>query len=201
MNLDSDEQRSTELQLTILSDWTHRSRAVLAPLVGWGELRHFALEPLLPFWPAVHFCPAKLQTELSPQISHACFKIRGEARFARAASKSCLRCVRELSSRHGEPVATGSSTSAATPFTATHFRQHHSTAPEFPVVLIGGKNLGLSTGGRTIVYPGVDSGGSGHRQVSNVWNTLGHLAGEQLDTFGAEGPFRVATGPLHELMA
>jgi len=78
--------------------------------------------------------------------------------------------------------------------------QHHATASEFPVVLLGGKGLGLVTGGRTIVYPGVDTGGEGHRQVSNLWNTLGHLAGEQLDTFGAEGPSRVAPGPLSELV-
>lgn len=85
-------------------------------------------------------------------------------------------------------------------FISDNGEQHHSTASEFPVVLIGGKSLGLKTGGRTIVYPGVESGGAGHRQVSNLWNTLGHLAGEQLDTFGAEGPSRVAPGPLSELM-
>ena len=85
-------------------------------------------------------------------------------------------------------------------FIGDNGEQHHGTASEFPVVLIGGKNLGLATGGRTIVYPGVDSGGSGHRQVSNLWNTLGHLAGEPLDMFGAEGPYRVAPGPLAELM-
>ncbi|MFO0591655.1 MAG: DUF1552 domain-containing protein [Polyangiaceae bacterium] len=84
-------------------------------------------------------------------------------------------------------------------FIGDNGEQHHSTASEFPVVLIGGKNLGLNTGGRTIVYPGVDTGGSGHRQVSNLWNTLGHLAGDPLDTFGKEGPYRVATGPLVEL--
>ncbi len=76
--------------------------------------------------------------------------------------------------------------------------QHHSTASEFPVVLIGGSGMGLSLGGRTIVYPGLSS--DGHRQVSNVWNTLGHLAGEDLNEFGAEGPLRRAPGPLSELM-
>jgi hypothetical protein len=85
-------------------------------------------------------------------------------------------------------------------FIGDNGEQHHSTASEFPIVLIGGKNLGLKTGGQTVVYPGVDSGGAAHRQVSNLWNTLGHLAGEPLDTFGAEGPFRVAPGPLSELM-
>jgi arylsulfatase A-like enzyme len=85
-------------------------------------------------------------------------------------------------------------------FIADNGEQHHSTASEFPVVLIGGKNLGLNTGGRTIVYPGVNSVAPVHRQVSNLWNTLGHLAGEDLNTFGAEGPHRIAPGPLSELM-
>lgn len=77
--------------------------------------------------------------------------------------------------------------------------QHHSQALEFPALLIGGSALGLRTGGRTVVYPGVDAGPT-HRQVSNLWNTLGYLAGEELDTFGHEGPIRVAEGPLSELM-
>jgi hypothetical protein len=89
--------------------------------------------------------------------------------------------------------------------------QHHSTGSEFPVVLIGGSALGLKTGGRTIVYPGVDTGGTGHRQVSNLWATLGKLAGAtpiqvgttkvDFDLFGAEGPGRIAPGPLTELIA
>lgn len=86
-------------------------------------------------------------------------------------------------------------------FIGDNGEQHHSTASEFPVVLIGGANAGLKTGGRTIVYPGVDSGGANHRQVSNLWNTLGHLAGQNLTTFGGEGPLRVAPGPLAELMS
>jgi hypothetical protein len=100
-----------------------------------------------------------------------------------------------------DPVGTGSMLdNTVIVFIGDNGEQHHSTASEFPVVVIGGKNLGLHTGGRTIVYPGVDTGGSGHRQVSNLWNTLGHLAGDPLDTFGKEGPYRVAPGPLAELM-
>lgn len=76
--------------------------------------------------------------------------------------------------------------------------QHHSSASEFPVLLIGGEGLGLRTGGRTVVFPGLGRGG--HRQVSNLWNTLGYLAGAELDAFGLEGPTRVAPGPLLELM-
>lgn len=88
--------------------------------------------------------------------------------------------------------------------------QHHSTASEFPVVLIGGSALGLKTGGRTIVYPGVTTGGAGHRQVSNLWSTLAKLAGAapidvgstrvDFDNFGTEGIARVASGPLSELV-
>jgi hypothetical protein len=76
--------------------------------------------------------------------------------------------------------------------------QHHSTASEFPVVLIGGQGLGLRPGGRTVIYPGI--GQAGHRQLSNLWNTLGHLVGEDLNEFGDEGPTRVAPGPLSELL-
>ena len=80
----------------------------------------------------------------------------------------------------------------------------------FPVVLMGGGNLGLSTGGRTIVYPGVETGGTAHRQISNLWATLGKLAGAtptqvgktqvDFDMFGKEGPGRITPGPLSELM-
>lgn len=75
--------------------------------------------------------------------------------------------------------------------------QHHSTASEFPVLVIGGTGMGIRTGGRTIVYPGLSS--PNHRQVSNLWNTLGHAAGDMLDTFGAEARARIAPGPLSEL--
>lgn len=78
---------------------------------------------------------------------------------------------------------------------------HHASGREFPVVLMGGSAVGLRTGGRTLVYPGLDQMGMGHRQVSNLWNTLGYLAGQVLDDFGAEsGSGRSAFGPLPELM-
>ena len=76
--------------------------------------------------------------------------------------------------------------------------QHHSTASEFPVLILGGRGMGLRTGGRTIIYPGLTS--DGHRQLSNLWNTLGYLAGEELDDFGKEGRTRRAYGPLSELL-
>lgn len=76
--------------------------------------------------------------------------------------------------------------------------QHHSTASEFPVLLLGGQSA-LATGGRTLVYPGL--GKPGHRQLSNVWNTMGHVAGTDLAEFGGEGSLRRAPGPLAELLA
>jgi hypothetical protein len=77
--------------------------------------------------------------------------------------------------------------------------QHHSTASDFPTLLIGGGSLGLRTGGRTLIYPGLTS--DGHRQVSNLWNTLGHLGGVELNEFGHESRTRRAPGPLPELIA
>ncbi len=76
--------------------------------------------------------------------------------------------------------------------------QHHSTASEFPVVMLGGSALGLRAGGRTVAYPGMND--DNHRQLSNLWNTLGHVAGEDLNDFGNEGPARRAEGPLPELL-
>lgn len=75
--------------------------------------------------------------------------------------------------------------------------QHHSTASDFPALLVGGQGLGLAPGGKTIAYAGL--GTPRHRQLSNLWNTVGHAAGIDLDTFGDERHFRVAPGPLTEL--
>ena len=84
-------------------------------------------------------------------------------------------------------------------FIGDNGEQHHSTASEFPVLLIGGGAF-LQPGGRTLLYPGL--GSEGHRQVSNLWNTLGYVAGQELDDFGGEeGTLRRAFGPLEELLA
>jgi hypothetical protein len=80
---------------------------------------------------------------------------------------------------------------------------HHAEADEFPVVIIGGGAFGLQTGGRTLVYPGQSAFTNGHRQVSNLWNTLGHIAGQPLQDFGGESlgaGTRAAEGRLVELL-
>ncbi|WP_096085780.1 DUF1552 domain-containing protein [Agaribacterium haliotis] len=78
--------------------------------------------------------------------------------------------------------------------------RHHSRAAEWPLLIIGGEAMGLKQGGRTLVYPGIKE--DAHRQLSNVWNTMGHLAGLDLNDFGAESEqTRKALGPLSELMS
>jgi hypothetical protein len=83
-------------------------------------------------------------------------------------------------------------------FMSDNGESHHSSAADWPMLLIGGGALGLQTGGRTVVYPNSDS--AGHRQVSNFFNTLGYCAGVQLNDFGREGAKRIAEGPLPELL-
>jgi hypothetical protein len=75
--------------------------------------------------------------------------------------------------------------------------RHHSRAEDWPMLMIGGDALGFRTDGRALAFPRLGSGG--HRQVSNVFNTLGYAAGVELDDFGAEASSRVALGPLSEL--
>ena len=76
---------------------------------------------------------------------------------------------------------------------------HHSTARNWPMLVLGGRALGLSTGGRTIVYPG--TGDAANRRVSNMFNTLGHAIGHPLDDWGGEADKHLFAGPLAELMA
>lgn len=77
--------------------------------------------------------------------------------------------------------------------------QHHSEAKEWPLLVIGGNALGLRTDGRTVIYP--ELGEANNRQVSNLFNTLGHAAGDStFNLFGNEGPSRIAPGPLSELI-
>ncbi len=76
--------------------------------------------------------------------------------------------------------------------------QHHSEAREWPTLLLGGNALGLRTDGRTVVFPGYGKGSN--RQMSNLFNTLGHALGDpSMNAFGNEGPTRIAQGPLSEL--
>lgn len=136
---------------------------------------------------------------------------RHDLHHTSAANPASLAAIHEVTRLQAEAIAATARRLAAAPdldggslldntvivWIGDNGEQHHSTASDFPIVLLGGEGLGLRTGGRTVVYPGLRSGG--HRQVSNLWNTLGYLAGGELDHFGREGPNRMAPGPLGEL--
>ncbi|MBN8611291.1 MAG: DUF1552 domain-containing protein [Deltaproteobacteria bacterium] len=122
--------------------------------------------------------------------------------------------LHEITRRQVAAIGEMASTLAATPevgadgsmldhtvivFISDNGEQHHSRAEEFPTLLVGGSALGLA-GGQTVAFPGRGAE-TAHRQVSNLWNTLGHLAGEDLNEFGEEGITRIAAGPLAELMS
>ena len=76
--------------------------------------------------------------------------------------------------------------------------QHHSTASEFPLLLLGGRGMGRSGLGQTLIYPGLEA--ERHRQLSNLWNTFAYLGSAPLNHFGEEGRTRRALGPLTELL-
>jgi len=117
-----------------------------------------------------------------------------------AVSREHVRLIGKLA-RALEAVPEGSGTMldhTAIVYLSDNGEQHHSTASEWPVLLVGGGALGLRTDGRTLVFPGVNE--STNRQMSNLFNTLGYAAGAPLDDFGHEGQTRIAEGPLSELM-
>ena len=83
-------------------------------------------------------------------------------------------------------------------FRSDNGEQHHSTAREWPMIVLGGNALGLKTDGRTIVFP--EEGKTHNRQVSNLFNSLGHAFGDaSFDTFGHEGTTRLAPGAQRAL--
>jgi hypothetical protein len=77
---------------------------------------------------------------------------------------------------------------------------HHSNAEEWPMLLVGGNNMGFKTDGRSVTYP--KAGHENNRQTSNVFNSMLHGAGLPTDDFGHGNPAtRIAEGPLAELWA
>lgn len=119
--------------------------------------------------------------------------------------------IHQVSGKHVEYIARMANALAATPdpsggtmldntvivYLGDNGEQHHSTASEFPVLLVGGENLGVS-GGRTLVYPGLAA--SEHRRLSNLWITLAQLAGIDTQEFGGDDFTRVPNGALPGLV-
>jgi hypothetical protein len=123
-----------------------------------------------------------------------------------------LATIHEVTRQHTHMIAAMARTLAATPeasadgnmldhtailYLSDNGEQHHSTAEEWPVLLVGGRALGFNVAGQTLVYPGY--GHDNNRQVSNLFNTLSFAAGEELVDFGGEGANRIAEGELTEL--
>jgi hypothetical protein len=121
-----------------------------------------------------------------------------------------LSIIHEVTRQHVDMVAQLARALAAVPeeggtmldntaiiFLSDNGETHHSSAIEFPVLMVGGQGLGFLNDGRTTVFPGVLN--SENRQLSNLFNTLGHAGGMSLDDFGAEASTRIAYGPLSEL--
>jgi len=76
--------------------------------------------------------------------------------------------------------------------------KHHSNAEEWPMLMLGGNNMGFRTDGRVVAYP--KHSHANNRQTSNMFNSLLYGAGEPTDDFGHVGPdTRIAEGPLDEL--
>ncbi|MDH5676568.1 MAG: DUF1552 domain-containing protein [Myxococcales bacterium] len=123
-----------------------------------------------------------------------------------------LSVIHEVSRQHVLMIAKMARTLAATPevgadgtmldhtailYISDNGEQHHSNAEEWPALIVGGSALGFQHGDRTVVYPG--HGHDNNRQLSNLFNTLGFAAGEELLDFGAEGSSRIAEGELSEV--
>lgn len=80
---------------------------------------------------------------------------------------------------------------------------HHSTAMEWPMLVVGDLGGRLNMGGQYINYPGY--GKTGHRTVGSFYTTLLNLAGASAETFGRIDPDldedNMQRGPCPELLA
>ena len=82
--------------------------------------------------------------------------------------------------------------------------KHHSSATEWPMVVLGNMGGRLKSQGRYLSYPGYGSAGH-HHTIGNWLTTLCHIAGFPQDHFGqpdfALGKEADQHGPLNELLA
>ena len=148
-------------------------------------------------------------------LQHGILPKDGASASDLAFSAGCTADAAAVTRRHVDLIASLARKLAATPepgasgsmldhtlivYLSDNGEQHHSTGEEWPILLVGGNALGFKTDGRTVVYPAVSQ--PKNRQVSNLFNSLGHAAGQDtFDTFGLEGASRIAEGPLSEIWA
>ncbi len=73
--------------------------------------------------------------------------------------------------------------------------QHHANYQRWPVAMIGGRSLGLTTG-RYLRFP--LKGRPGARSLADLWSTVCHLMNAPRDDFGAGGREEIS-GPINAL--
>ncbi len=82
--------------------------------------------------------------------------------------------------------------------------KHHSSATEWPMLVLGNLNGRLKSAGRYLAYPRYGTSGH-HHTIGNWLTTLCHVAGVPQDHFGqpdfALGKAEHQIGPLNELLA
>lgn len=76
---------------------------------------------------------------------------------------------------------------------------HHARDNDYPLLMIGGENMGLRTGGSTIFFPGYQAGDK-RVELSNLWNTLVHLASGQDTSVSFEAAKNISDKLIPELM-
>lgn len=87
-------------------------------------------------------------------------------------------------------------------YVSDNSNKHHSTAFEWPMVVLGNMGGSLKSKGRYLCYP--KHGATGHRTIGNWLTTLCHVAGIPQDYFGQPdlslGTVEEQNGPLAELV-
>ncbi|MEK6238125.1 MAG: DUF1552 domain-containing protein, partial [Planctomycetales bacterium] len=82
--------------------------------------------------------------------------------------------------------------------------KHHSSATEWPMVVLGNLNGRLKSSGRYLAYPRYGAPAH-HHTIGNWWTTLCHAAGVPVEHFGqpdfALGKAKDQQGPLGELLS
>lgn len=179
----------------------------LAPLARFGAMLDLAVSTLIDGLSNVAVVGSGSGGAFSLTYSSVSSTGRHDMQHQSASSPAMLQAIRDVNHAQVAAIAAAARRLAdagllertVVVWVGDNGEQHHSTASEFPVLLLGGSAVGLRRGGRTVLYPGV--GSSANRQLSNLWNTLGYLAGESLDLFGGEeGDLRMAPGPLDALL-
>jgi hypothetical protein len=140
----------------------------------------------------------KLKSASRHEIHHQMAYVKGYPEVVAAATRYHVEQIARMA-RALQQTPEGNGTAldhTAIVYLPDNGEQHHSTGREWPMLLVGGKAMGLKADGRSVVYPGHGKSAKNERMVSNLFNTLGHMAGIDLDTFGLEQPSQRVEGPL-----